>query len=279
MKFLSKKKILSVPWLAKVEEGPVLDSFNKVKSDNEVFEVYKPVKMGNHIYYSALYYTKKLINQELSKLIIVDEKGNILKDKEKAYKISLALNIFTRSTPSENIKYIMRNIEEIDDVKRFKSKADYYIPTAKLFLSKKEAELLENSFSNFYKHEHKARLLLANFVDELNSINQSEYIDQKKLMGIFDDYIKAGFERVKSKENIMKYVELMKQVKKSFRHREDEFLNTEAGSYFMLDRIEVYIRKEIKYLELKYEPLRQYYSRDMSEDETKALMGYFNKNI
>jgi len=279
MKFLSKKKILSVPWLAKVEEGPVLDSFNKVKSDNEVFEVYKPVKMGNHIYYSALYYTKKLINQELSKLIIVDEKGNILKDKEKAYKISLALNIFTRSTPSENIKYIMRNIEEIDDVKRFKSKADYYIPTAKLFLSKKEAELLENSFSNFYKHEHKARLLLANFVDELNSINQSEYIDQKKLMGIFDDYIKAGFERVKSKENIMKYIELMKQVKKSFRHREDEFLNTEAGSYFMLDRIEVYIRKEIKYLELKYEPLRQYYSRDMSEDETKALMGYFNKNI
>lgn len=279
MKFLSKKKILSVPWLAKVEEGPVLDSFNKVKSDNEVFEVYKPVKMGNHIYYSALYYTKKLINQELSKLIIVDEKGNILKDKEKAYKISLALNIFTRSTPSENIKYIMRNIEEIDDVKRFKSKADYYIPTAKLFLSKKEAELLENSFSNFYKHEHKARLLLANFVDELNSINQSEYIDQKKLMSIFDDYIKAGFERVKSKENIMKYVELMKQVKKSFRHREDEFLNTEAGSYFMLDRIEVYIRKEIKYLELKYEPLRQYYSRDMSEDETKALMGYFNKNI
>ncbi len=279
MKFLSKKKILSVPWLAKVEEGPVLDSFNKVKSDNEVFEVYKPVKMGNHIYYSALYYTKKLINQELSKLIIVDEKGNILKDKEKAYKISLALNIFTRSTPSENIKYIMRNIEEIDDVKRFKSKADYYIPTAKLFLSKKEAEVLENSFSNFYKHEHKARLLLANFVDELNSINQSEYIDQKKLMGIFDDYIKAGFERVKSKENIMKYIELMKQVKKSFRHREDEFLNTEAGSYFMLDRIEVYIRKEIKYLELKYEPLRQYYSRDMSEDETKALMGYFNKNI
>ena len=279
MKFLSKKKILSVPWLAKVEEGPDLDSFNKVKSDNEVFEVYKPVKMGNHIYYSALYYTKKLINQELSKLIIVDEKGNILKDIEKAYKISLALNIFTRSTPSENIKYIMRNIEEIDDVKRFKSKADYYIPTAKLFLSKKEAEVLENSFSNFYKHEHKARLLLANFVDELNSINQSEYIDQKKLMGIFDDYIKAGFERVKSKENIMKYIELMKQVKKSFRHREDEFLNTEAGSYFMLDRIEVYIRKEIKYLELKYEPLRQYYSRDMSEDETKALMGYFNKNI
>lgn len=234
--------------------------------------------MGNHIYYSALYYTKKLINQELSKLIIVDEKGNILKDKEKAYKISLALNIFTRSIPQENIKYIMRNIEEIDDVKRFKSKADYYIPTAKLFLSKSEAEMLENSFSNFYQHEHKARLLLANFVDGLNSISQSEFIDQKKLMNIFDDYIKAGFERVKSKENIMKYVELMKQVKKSFRYREDEFLNTEAGAYYMLDRIEVYIRKEIKYLELKYEPMRQYYSRDMSEDETKALMEYLNKN-
>lgn len=46
----------------------------------------------------------------------------------------------------------------------------------------------------------------------------------------------------------------------------------------MLDRIEVYIRKEIKYLELKYEPMRQYYSRDMSEDETKALMEYLNKN-
>ncbi|HOM95584.1 MAG TPA: hypothetical protein PLK39_01905 [Methanofastidiosum sp.] len=278
MKFLSKKKILSVPWLAEIDEGPILDAFNKVKNDNEVFEIYKPVKMGNHIYYSALYYTKKLINQELSKLIIVDEKGNILKDKEKAYKISLALNIFTRSIPQENIKYIMRNIEEIDDVKRFKSKADYYIPTAKLFLSKSEAEMLENSFSNFYQHEHKARLLLANFVDGLNSISQSEFIDQKKLMNIFDDYIKAGFERVKSKENIMKYVELMKQVKKSFRYREDEFLNTEAGAYYMLDRIEVYIRKEIKYLELKYEPMRQYYSRDMSEDETKALMEYLNKN-
>lgn len=138
--------------------------------------------------------------------------------------------------------------------------------------------MLEKSFSNFYQHEHKARLLLANFVDGLNSISQSEFIDQKKLMNIFDDYIKAGFERVKSKENIMKYVELMKQVKKSFRYREDEFLNTEAGAYYMLDRIEVYIRKEIKYLELKYEPMRQYYSRDMSEDETKALMEYLNKN-
>ncbi|KYC52363.1 MAG: hypothetical protein AMQ74_00750 [Candidatus Methanofastidiosum methylothiophilum] len=279
MKILTKKKIMLAPWLAQIEDGPILDSFNSVKAEKEVFEVYKPVKLGNHLYYSALYYLKKLTKQELSKLVIVDEKGNILKDKEKAYKVSLALNIFTRSIPSENIKFIMRNIEEIDDVKRFKSKADYYIPTAKLFLSKKDAETLEKSFSDFYQHEHKARVLLANFVDGLKSIGQCDYIDYKFLTDIFDDYIKAGFERVKSKESIMKYIELMKDVKKSFRHREDEFLDTEAGSYYMLDRIEVYIRKEIKYLELKYEPIRQYLSRNIAEDEVKILMDYFNKNI
>ena len=122
-------------------------------------------------------------------------------------------------------------------------------------------------------------MLLANFVDGLNSIKQSEFIDYKFLTDIFDNYIKAGFERVKSKENILKYVELMKDVKKSFRHREDEFLDTEAGSYFMIDRIEVYIRKEINYLDLRYQPLRQYLSKNIAEDEVKTLMEYFNKNI
>lgn len=270
---------MPAPWLAELEKGPILDSFNSLKKDKEVFEAYKPVKLGKHLYYSSLYYSKKLTKQELSKLVILDETGTILKDKEKAYKVSLALNIFTRSIPSENVKFIMRNIEEIDDVKRFKSKADYYIPTAKLFLSKKDAEILEKSFSEYTQHEHKARLLLANFVDGLNSIGQSEFIDYKVLIDLYDDYIKAGFERVKSKENILKYVELMREVKKSFRNREDEFLDTEAGSYFMIDRIEVYIRKEINYLELRYTPLRQYYSRNIAEDETKMIMEYFNKNI
>lgn len=279
MKILSKKKVMPVPWLAELEKGPILDSFNILKKDKEVFEAYKPVKLGKHLYYSSLYYFKKLTKQELSKLVILDETGTILKDKEKAYKVSLALNIFTRSIPSENVKFIMRNIEEIDDVKRFKSKADYYIPTAKLFLSKKDAEILEKSFSEYTQHEQKARLLLANFIDGLNSISQSEFIDYKVLIDLFDDYVKAGFERVKSKENIMKYVELMREVKKSFRNREDEFLDTEAGSYFMIDRIEVYIRKEINYLELRYTPLRQYYSRNIAEDETKMIMEYFNKNI
>lgn len=278
MKLIAKKKVAPVPWLVKLEEGPILDSFNSVKKDNEVYELYKPVKLGSHLYYSALYYAKKLTKQQLSKLVIVDEKGNILKDKEKAYKISMALNLFTRSIPSENIKFIMRNIEEIDDVKRFKSKAEYYIPTGKLFLSKKEAETLEKSFSNFCQHENKARLLLAKFVDGLNSMKESDFIDYNTITDIFDDYIKAGFERVKSKENILKYVELMKQVKKSFRTHEDDFLDTEAGSYFMIDRIEVYIRKEIKYLELRYEPLRQYFSRNIAEDEVKTLMELFNKN-
>lgn len=279
MKILSKKKVMPAPWLAELEKGPILDSFNSLKKDKEVFEAYKPVKLGKHLYYSSLYYSKKLTKQELSKLVILDETGTILKDKEKAYKVSLALNIFTRSIPSENVKFLMRNIEEIDDVKRFKSKADYYIPTAKLFLSKKDAEILEKSFLEYTQHEHKARLLLANFVDGLNSIGQSEFIDYKVLIDLFDDYIKAGFERVKSKENILKYVELMREVKKSFRNREDEFLDTEAGSYFMIDRIEVYIRKEINYLELRYTPLRQYYSRNIAEDETKMIMEYFNKNI
>lgn len=270
---------MPLPWAAQLENGPVLDSFNSVKAQNEVFETFKPVKLGNHLYYSALYYSKKFTKQELSKLIIVDENGKLLKDKEKAYKVSMALNLFTRSIPSENIKFLMRNIEEIDDVKRFKSKAEYYIPTAKLFLSKKDAEILEKSFSNFCQHEHKARLMLANFVDGLNKINLSDSIDYKFMTDIFDDYIKAGFERVKSKENILKYVELMKEVKKSLRYREDDFLDTEAGAYYMIDRIEVYIRKEIKYLEIKYSPIRQYYSRNIAEDEVKTLMEYFNKNI
>jgi hypothetical protein len=56
-------------------------------------------------------------------------------------------------------------------------------------------------------------------------------------------------------------------------------LDTEAGAYYMIDRIEVYIRKEIKYLEIRYSPLRQYYSKNIAEDEVKILMGYFNKNI
>jgi len=274
-----KKKVLTLPWTVKLEKGPILDTLNTLKQDKEILETYKPVKLGNHIYYSSLYYSKTLLKEQLSKLVIVDDNGNILKDKEKAYKISLALNIFTRSIPSENIKYIMNNINEIDDIKRFKSKADYYIPTAKLFLSKKDAEILEKSFSDFYQHENNAKLLLANFVDGLNSIKQSEYIDYKILIDLFDDYIQAGFERVKSKDNIMKYVELMKDVKKSFRYREDDHLDTEAGAYFMIDRIEVYIRKEIKYLELKYQPLRPYYSRNIAEEETKTLMEYFNKNI
>ena len=110
-------------------------------------------------------------------------------------------------------------------------------------------------------------------------MKESEFIDYDVITDLFDGYIKAGFERVKSKENILKYVELMKDVKKSFRHREDDFLDTEAGSYFMIDRIEVYIRKEIKYLELKYQPLRQYFARNIAEDETKTIMEYFNKNI
>lgn len=279
MKLSSKKKIVSVPWLIKLEEGPVLESFNKLKGDKDVIETYKPVKLGNHLYYSALYYTKKLTKQELSKLVIVDEKGTVLKDKEKAYNVSFALNVFVRSIPSENIKFLMGNIDEIDDIKRFKSKADYYIPTAKLFLSKKEGQILETSFSDYYQHENKAKLLLAKYVDGLNSMKESEFIDYDVITDLFDGYIKAGFERVKSKENILKYVELMKDVKKSFRHREDDFLDTEAGSYFMIDRIEVYIRKEIKYLELKYQPLRQYFARNIAEDETKTIMEYFNKNI
>ncbi len=235
-----------------------------------------PVKLGSHFYYSGLYFTSRFKNPEMSKLIIVDEKGNILKDKEKAYKVSLAVNLFMKSVTIENIKYIMKDIEALDGVKKHKSKADYHVPTGKLFLSKKDAEILEKSLENFSKHENTAKQLLTHYVDGLNRYRGLDFIDYKDFMDLIDSYINAGFERVKAKENLMKFAELIKLAKKTLKDKEDEFLDTEAGSFHMLDRFEAYARKDPVLLEHMYKNVREYFTKRMAEDETKDLMNLFN---
>ncbi|MCC7573542.1 MAG: hypothetical protein KO464_09185 [Candidatus Methanofastidiosum sp.] len=270
------KKIIAFPGIVKLEEGPVLDVFNSLKNEKEKFETYIPVKLGSHLYYSGLYFTSRFKNPEMSKLVIVDEKGNILKDKEKAYKICLAVNLFMKSVTIENIKYIMKDIEALDGVKKHKSKADYYVPTGKLFLSKKDAEILEKSLENFSKHENTAKQLLTHYVDGLNRSRNLDFIDYKEFMDLIDSYINAGFERVKAKENLMKFSELIKLAKKTLKDKEDEFLDTEAGSFHMLDRFEAYARKDPVLLEHMYKNVREYFTKRMAEDEAKDLMTLFN---
>lgn len=276
---LLSKKVPVYPWITTLEEGPVLDAFNKVKTDKEIFETYIPVKIGNHLYYSALYYLRTLRKQEMSKLVIVDENGKILTDKEKAFKVCLAINLFIRIIPADNVKYIVRNLEEIDAAKKYKSKAEYYVPTAKLFLSKKEGETLEKSLESFYQHENTAKQLLARYVQDIERIRNEKSIDYKEINDMVDSYVKAGFERVKAKEDIMKFIELMRDVKKILPEKEDQYLDTKAGSFYMIDRIETYIIKDVKILELKYKNIRQYYSKNMAEDESKELLNIFNKNL
>ena len=262
-----------------LEDGPVLDAFNKLKDKKEIFETYIPVKLGNHLYYSTLYYLKTIRKEELSKLVIVDEEGKILNDKEKAYKICLAVNLFIRVTPSENIKYIMNNLEELEVVKKYKSKADYFIPTAKLFLSKKDGETLEKSLEGFYQHENTAKQLLAHYVQGIENIKTLKSVEYKEITDLVDSYTKAGFERVKAKDNILKFIELMREAKKVLPQKEDQYLETEAGAYYMIDRIESYVIKDVKLLEVRYEHIRQYYSKNVAEDESKALLDFLNKNI
>ena len=277
-KILNKKFSL-LPWITYLEDGPVFEAFKALKGEKEIFETYIPVKLGNHLYYSSLYYLKSLRKEDLSKLVIVDEDGKILKDKEKAYKISLAVNLFVRITPPENLKYIVRNLEEIDKVKEYKSKADYFVPTAKLFLSKKDAETLEKSLESFYQHENTAKQLLARYVQGVEKIKNLKSIDYTEIIDLVDSYTKAGFERVRAKENIMKFIELIRDSKKALPHQEDNYLDTEAGAYYMIDRLEAYVVRDVKLLEIKYENIRQYYSKNVAEDEAKALLDFFNKNI
>ena len=94
-----------------------------------------------------------------------------------------------------------------------------------------------------------------------------------------DSYVKAGFERVKAKEDITKFIELMRECKKALREKEDLYLDTKAGAFYMIDRIESYIIKDVKIIEIKYQNIRPYYSKNMAEDESKELMNIFNKNI
>lgn len=262
-----------------LEDGPVLETFNKLKDNKEIFETYIPVKLGNHLYYSSLYYLKSLRKEDLSKLVIVDEDGKILKDKEKAYKICLAVNLFIRITPSENIKYIIRNLEEIEAVKKYKSKAEYFVPTGKLFLSKKDGETLENSLKDFYQHENTAKQLLANYVQGVENLKTLKSIDYAEITDLVDSYTKAGFERVKAKDNILKFIELIRECKKLLPQKEDQYLETDAGAYYMIDRLEAYVIKDVKILEYRYESIRQYYSKNVAEDESKALMEFLNKDI
>jgi len=273
------KKFSLLPWIIYLEDGPVFEAFTALKGEKEIFETYIPVKLGNHLYYSSLYYLKTLRKEELSKLVIVDEDGKILKDKEKAYKICLAVNLFIRITPSENLKYIVRNLEEIDKVKDYKSKADYFVPTIKLFLSKRDAETLEKSLESFYQHENTAKQLLAHYVQEVERIKTLKSINYTEIIDLVDAYMKAGFERVRAKENIKKFIELARDSKKSLPHQEDNYLDTEAGAYYMIDRLEAYVVRDIKLLEIRYDSIRQYYSKNVAEDESKALLDFFNKNI
>lgn len=276
---LFNKKISLYPWIVTLEQGPVLETFNKLKGEKEIFETYIPVKLGNHLYYSSLYYLRTLRKNEISKLVIVDENGKILNDKEKAFKICLAVNLFIRIIPTENVKYIVRNLEEIEQSKKYKSKADYFIPTAKLFLSKKDGEVLQNSLESYYQHENTAKQLLAKYVQDIERIKAEKNIDYKEINDMVDSYVKAGFERVKAKEDITKFIELMRVCKKVLPDKEDQYLDTKAGAFYMIDRIEEYIIKDVKILELKYQNIRQYYSKNIAEDESKELMNYFNKNI
>ena len=273
------KKFSVFPWIEYLEDGPVLETFNKLKDKKEIFETYIPVKLGNHLYYSSLYYLKTLRKEELSKLVIVDEEGKILNDKEKAYKICLAVNLFIRVTPSENIKYILNNLEELEAVKKYKSKADYFVPTAKLFLSKKDGETLEKSLESFYQHENTAKQLLARYVQGIENIKNLKAIDYTEITDLVDSYTKAGFERVKAKDNLMKFIELMRGAKKVLPQQEDKYLETAAGAFYMIDRIEAYVIKDVKLLEVRYEHIRQYYSKNVAEDESKALLDFLNKNI
>ncbi len=273
------KKLVAFPGIIKLKEGPVFDAFNNLKNEKEKIETYIPVKIGSHLYYKGLYFTSKFKNPEMSKLIIVDEKGNILKDKEKAYKVCLAVNLFMKTIPIENAKYIIKDIEALEGVKKHKSKADYYVPTGKLFLSKKDAETLERSIEEFAKHENTAKQLLMQYVDGLNRVRGQDFIDYKDFMGLIDSYINAGFERVKAKENILKFAELIKLAKKTLKDKEDDFLDTEAGSFHMLDRFEAYARKDPVLLEHMYKNIREYYSKKMAEDESKELMTLFNKGL
>ena len=173
----------------------------------------------------------------------------------------------------------MRNLDELEAVKKYKSKADYFVPTAKLFLSKKEGETLENSLKNFYQHENTAKQLLAHYVQGIENIKTLKSIDFVEITDLVDSYTKAGFERVKAKENITKFIELIRECKKALPQKEDQYLETDAGAYYMIDRLEAYVIKDIKLLEIRYEGIRQYYSKNVAEDESKALMDYFNKNI
>ncbi len=276
---LFNKKVSLYPWITTLEQGPALETFNKFKGEKEIFETYIPVKLGNHLYYSSLYYLRTLRKNEISKLVIVDENGKTLNDKEKAFKICLAVNLFIRIIPTENVKYIVRNLEEIEQSKKYKSKADYFIPTAKLFLSKKDGEVLEKSLESYYQHENTAKQLLAKYVQDIERIKAEKTIDYKEVNDMVDSYVKAGFERVKAKEDITKFIELMRVCKKVLPDKEDQYLETKAGAFYMIDRIEEYIIKDVKILELKYQNIRQYYSKNIAEDESKELMNYFNKNI
>lgn len=279
LKKLLDKKIPLYPWIANLEQGPILEAFTKLKGEKEIFETYIPVKLGNHLYYSTLYHLRTLRKQEMSKLVIVDENGKLLTDKEKAYKICLAINLFIRIIPAENVKYIVRNLEDIELAKKYKAKADYYLPTAKLFLSKKDAEILEKSLESFYQHENTAKQLLARYVQDIERIRNEKTIDYKEINDMVDSYVKAGFERVKAKEDITKFIELMRDCKKALREKEDLYLETKAGAFYMIDRLETYVIKDVKILEIKYQNIRQYYSKNMAEDESKELMTIFNKNI
>ncbi len=278
-KKLLRKKLGTFPWIADLEEGPVLNALNELKGEKENYDPYIPVKLGPHLYYSALFYIKKIKNPEISKLVVVNEKGTILRDKTKAYKVCLAVNLFIKVTSTENIQYIGKNIEELDGIKKIKSKADYHVPTGKLFLSKKDAENLESSLNEYYKSENKARQLLINYMEGLNRIRNLDFIDYKEFMGLIDSYIDAGLERVKAKNNILKFSELMKLARKTLPEKEDEYLETKEGAYYMLDRFETYTRKDVALLEHVYKDIREFYAKKISEDEIKSLLEFFNKDI
>lgn len=279
LKKLFSRKLDVFPWIAKLEEGPVLKALNDLKGEKENFDPYIPVRLGPHLYYSALYYIKKIKNPEMSKLVIVNEKGTILKDKAKAYKVCLAVNLFIKVATIENIQYIGKNIEELDEIKKIKSKAAYHVPTAKLFLSKKDAETLEKSLNEYYKNENTAKQLLMNYIEGLNRIRTLDSIDYKDFMELVDSYIDAGLRRVKAKENILKFSELMILAKKTVPEKEDEYLETKEGAYYMLDRLDSYVRKDVALLQHAYKNIREFYAKKISEDEVKSMLEFFNKNV
>ena len=148
-----------------------------------------------------------------------------------------------------------------------------------MFLSKRDAETLEKSLESFYQHENTAKQLLAHYVQEVERIKTLKSINYTEIIDLVDAYMKAGFERVRAKENIKKFIELARDSKKSLPHQEDNYLDTEAGAYYMIDRLEAYVVRDIKLLEIRYDSIRQYYSKNVAEDESKALLDFFNKNI